>query len=172
MSFVREEVVARLDSSLVIIGSSFGAFVATHVLAELSEDQRSRISKLVLIAPVFDPWDERGGLLTGERERIWRERGVFPLLDLERGMDVPVHYRFVEELRTLSAQSIAYRVPTLIVHGLRDEVVPCAQSEEFARNRPWVRLERFNDDHQLLGDPEALLKVVEGFILSKSAESR
>jgi hypothetical protein len=170
--FVRDEVIARLDSSPVIIGSSFGAFVAMHALAGLSEDQRSRIGKLVLIAPVFDPWDEHGELLNAERQRLWEVRGALPILDLERGVEVPVHYRFVEELRTISSGSISYRVPTLIVHGRRDEVVPCAQSEEFARTRPWVRLELFDDDHLLLADPEALLKVVEGFILSKSSKSR
>lgn len=172
LSFVREEVVSRLNGPFFLIGSSFGAFIATHALRELSAKQRDQVNGAVLIAPVFDPFDEHGGLLTGERQRVWREKGEFPLLDIEAGVERLVHYRFVEELRELVSEPIKYRVPTLVIHGTGDEVVPCRQSEAFAASRPWVETVFFNDDHQILRDPPGLLNAMEGFILSKSPESR
>ncbi len=170
--FVSEEIKASLKGEFVLIGSSFGAFVANHALRLLHEEERLRVAKCVLIAPLFDPWDTRGGLLTPDRERVWREKGTFPIMDLGKGREVSVHYRFVEELRELSVSPISYEVSTLIVHGAKDEVVPVSQSREFSSTRPWVRLEIFEDTHQLLKDPEALLAVLEGFILSENCQSR
>lgn len=172
VSFVSEVIKVHREGEFVLIGSSFGAFIASHALRLLSAEERGRVSKCVLIAPLFDPWDTRGGLLTPDRERVWREKGEFPIMDLGKGAEVPVHYRFVEELRELCASSISYAVSTLLVHGARDEVVPVSQSHQFASSRPWVKLHIFEDDHQLLGDPAALLKVMEGFILSESSNAR
>lgn len=167
---VREQVVARSGGPLVLMGSSFGAFVAVHALNGMTPGDRSHLRRMVLLAPVFNPWDATGGLLTPERERMWREKGVGPVLDLESGNEVPVHYRFVEELRGLDSRTLRLPVPTLIIHGIQDEVVPVSQSREFARGRPEVALELVEDSHQLLKDPPRMLESIERFILSDSTD--
>lgn len=170
IKLVQDEIAARTDKPLVLVGSSFGAFVAIHAVAGMSPDRRAHLRRMVLLAPVFDPWDPRSGLLTPERERVWRESGVAPVLDLESGREVPVHYRFVEDLRGLDARNLQLPVPTLIIHGIQDEVVPVSQSEEFASQRPEVILELFEDSHQLLRDPGKMLNSMERFILSDSTD--
>ena len=40
-------------------------------------------------------------------------------------------------------------VPTLILHGCEDEVIPIQASRDFTRQRPWVQLIELNSDHSL-----------------------
>lgn len=170
IELVRDEVVARAGGPLVLVGSSFGAFVAIHAVSGMKPSRRGHLRRLVLLAPVFNPWDATSGLLTPERERAWREKGVAPVLDLESGKEVPVHYRFVEELRGLDSRLIELPVPTLIIHGIQDEVVPVSQSQSFAEGRPEVTLELVDDAHQLLKDPPKMLESIERFILSDGTD--
>jgi pimeloyl-ACP methyl ester carboxylesterase len=103
---------------------------------------------------------------------MWRERGSAPVLDLESGIEVPVHYRFVEELREFDSRAVRLDIPTLIVHGTDDEVVPSAQSRDFAESHPSVSLVLVQDTHQLLNEAPKILSVIERFILSGSTDSR
>jgi pimeloyl-ACP methyl ester carboxylesterase len=169
---VKELIRATSHTELTLMGSSFGAFVGLHAYHELPADERAHIRHLVLLAPALDPWDPRSGLLTTERERLWRERGSAPVLNLESGTEVPVHYRFVEELRAFDLSGVTLAVPTLLIHGIDDEVVPCGQSQDFAASRPGVSLILVQDSHQLLGEPLKMLNAIERFIISDSPESR
>jgi pimeloyl-ACP methyl ester carboxylesterase len=159
-------------TKLVLMGSSFGAFLALHAYDELSHDERNHVCGLILLAPALNPWDSASGLLTPEREKEWRERGSAPVLNLESGVEVPVHYRFVEELRAFDSGAVALDVPTLVIHGVEDEVVPVAQSRQFAACHPGVELILLQDTHQLLGDPPKMLNILERFILSAGTDSR
>jgi uncharacterized protein len=40
-------------------------------------------------------------------------------------------------------------VPTLILHGKHDTIVPIQASRSFSDNRPWVKLIELEDDHSL-----------------------
>jgi alpha-beta hydrolase superfamily lysophospholipase len=157
---------------LIVMGSSFGAFIALHAINSLGPDDREQIVRLVFLAPALNPWDPQSGLLTPERERVWREVGSAPLVDGETGCEVNVHYQFVEELRALNSTSVSLSIPTLIIHGIEDEVVPVSQSQEFAQQRGGVTLELVHDTHQLLKNPKKMLESIERFILSDSTDSR
>jgi pimeloyl-ACP methyl ester carboxylesterase len=167
--FVMDELRRLGDREVVLGGSSFGAFVALHAYAGLSRAERAHVTSLVLLAPLFDPWDAQGGLLTPERDAAWKKHGAMPVMDLERGVEVGVHYRFVEELRSFESSSVCVDVPTLVIHGRYDEVVPVSQSEAFAARLSGVRLELCDDGHQLLKDPEDLVRRIEGFLLLLNA---
>jgi pimeloyl-ACP methyl ester carboxylesterase len=164
ISTIEREIRASLNQNLVVVGSSFGGFVASHALSRLAPEEQARVRQVVLIAPLFDPWDPKDALLTPERDVEWREKGEYPLADLEKGVNVPVHYKFVEELRRFKATDISFHIPTLVVHGRQDEIVPVQQSEEFARLRPWVHLKILEDGHQLLKDPAGLAALIEAFL--------
>jgi pimeloyl-ACP methyl ester carboxylesterase len=123
---------------------------------------------VVLLAPLFDPFDPTSALVNPVNEARWRGDGVFSLLDLTTGQQTPVHYRFVEELRLLVSRPLEVEVPTLVVHGDRDEVVRSEQSRRFAAGRPNVQLRITQDDHGLLADPAGLAAVVESFLLERS----
>lgn len=162
--FVADELARLADEPVAMIGSSFGAYVGLQALSRLPEAKRGMISFVVLLAPLFDPWDTASTLLSPEVEQEWKREGSLPLLDLELEKETRVHYRFVEELRQLSAPDIPASIPALIVHGTRDETVSCAQSERFAQGRANIRLELVDDDHRLLADPGQMLGLIEDFM--------
>jgi hypothetical protein len=41
-------------------------------------------------------------------------------------------------------------VPTLILHGRHDEVIPIAATRDYASVRPWVKLIELDSDHGLI----------------------
>ena len=62
-----------------------------------------------------------------------------------------LHYGFVED-----AQQPGYRVdhlkrslPTLILHGVQDEVIPVEASRQYGHDRPWVTVVELESDHNL-----------------------
>jgi len=63
-----------------------------------------------------------------------------------------LHYDFLVDLRSYDDGKLARPVPTLIIHGKLDEVVPITVSETYAQTRPWVRLVPVEDDHSLKRD--------------------
>lgn len=151
---------------LVVIASSFGAFVALHALQRVRREATPRA--LVLLAPVTDPWRGEHTLLTPQVEAQWREQGSLPLMDLAKQQEVRVHYRFVEELHALGACREIEHVPTLIVHGRSDEVVSVEQSREYAAKCAGVTLVTVDDDHGLLAQPPELVELIEGFVVGKT----
>lgn len=150
--------------SVILAGSSFGGFAALHAFARLSEGERARVRGLFLMAPVFYPWHRTSGLLTPEVERVWQTQGTFPIAESATGRDVQVHFKFIEELRRYSSDAVALSVPTLVMHGTRDETVSHEQSEEFASKHASVRLVLLDDDHQLIAQPDYLKELFNHFV--------
>jgi pimeloyl-ACP methyl ester carboxylesterase len=105
----------------VVFGSSLGGLTAARVAEE-----DARVSALVLLAPAFRIVDR------------WRDRND-TRLDLEDA----------ERIDSRNDGWPDVRVPTLIVHGVRDDVVPIDGSRAWARGKPHVRLVEVDDDHEL-----------------------
>jgi hypothetical protein len=148
----------------IVVGSSFGAFVALHALGELAGDPTRWCTKLVLLAPALNPWDPKSPLITTEIARTWREKGVLPLSYYPEQCEVPVHVKFLEELEDLGVPPRALALPTLVVHGRHDEVVHVSQSEQYAASNSHARLELMNDSHELMTSPDTLVAILTEFI--------
>jgi predicted esterase YcpF (UPF0227 family) len=161
----RDYLVGRLKElagdSLAVVASSFGAYLVLHALAHAAD---LRPAFLVLLAPVIDPWDSRSALLSEQVEESWRTVGYRSVVDISRGIEVQLHYAFVEELHQMGAGVPAAGLSTLILHGDRDSVVASAQSREFAATSPDVTYRALDDDHALLREPEVWLRCISDFI--------
>lgn len=130
--------------SLCLIGSSLGGWLA----ARWAELNPSRVERLVLLCPGFDLAGRWPAQLGPEKMRQWESSGALPFPD-SSGVEVPVHYAFYRAL--LGEPSFPdVHCPTLVMHGVRDEIVPVHSSREFAAKRPHVRLLEFDDDHALV----------------------
>lgn len=149
---------------LVIIASSLGAFLGCHSYMTLSQVVRARVQCLVLLAPVIYPWDIEKPIITSAIEASWAEAGSFKVEEGASGRMVPLHYDFLLELKEFARRQIVIDLPTLVVHGTRDDRVPYEHAVKFAKGNRLVRLVSFEDDHQLLAEPRRLLKVVTEFI--------
>jgi alpha-beta hydrolase superfamily lysophospholipase len=132
---------------VVVFGSSLGGLTA----ARLAEDD-ARVSALVLLAPAFrfvDRWRTR----YPAELRAWEETGFHETHDHATGGTARIDYGFVRDIEVLDARGDGWpdvRVPTLIVHGTRDDVVDIGLSRVWAGGKRHVRLVEVDDDHELL----------------------
>ena len=140
----------------VLFGSSLGGYVASRVAAE-----DSRVVSLVLMAPafrLFRRWRERLG---PEAWRRWEQTGWLEVDDFAERKRSRVDFAFVRDAESLDARdggSPDVRVPTLIVHGTRDDTVDVDVSREFAAGKPHVRLIEVDDGHDLMASLPLVLR--------------
>ena len=164
-----ERVVGEIESSsaahgVMLIGSSFGGFLALHAWERLSLEQKHGVRGMVLLAPLLYPWHQTCGVILPAVEEQWRRDGVFPIEQGATGLFVEVHVGFLDQLTKYRTHAVKLSVPTLIIHGQYDQSVPFAQSVEFSKQNSGVTLVGVSDNHQLLTDPLALLAHISGFL--------
>ena len=146
----------------VVFGSSLGGLAAARA-AELD----ARISALVLLAPAFriaDRWPARIG---DEAFRAWETSGWTEVHDHTTGRPARMHFDFIRDAREVEARSGGWpdvRVPTLIVHGVRDDVVDPALSRTWASGKRHVRLVEVDDEHELATSIPLIIAQAEEFL--------
>lgn len=148
---------------VILIGSSFGGFLALHALDHLATSTMRRVRGLVLLAPVLYPRHASEPIVTPKMEAEWQKVGEFPIAEGATGQYVSVHYRFLQELNEYASREMRVNLPTLVVHGVRDETVPYAHSVEFVAHNAAARLIALQDDHQMMAEPKKLLSIVQQF---------
>jgi len=154
---------AATRSAVMLIGSSFGGFLAVHALSCLSAPVMRPVRGLVLLAPVLYPRHPREPIITPKMEADWQKAGVFPIAEGATGQYVSVHFRFLQELNEYASREPHVTLPTLIVHGARDEAVPYTHSVEFVEQNALARLVTLQDDHQMMAEPQKLVTLVREF---------
>jgi pimeloyl-ACP methyl ester carboxylesterase len=155
---------AARDAVVVVVGSSFGGFLALHALGRLSEPAGRSLVGLALLAPVIYPFHSEEPVVSPATEEMWRRSGVLLVEEGASGARVPVHYQFLEELKRCAQKKPRAAVPTLVVHGVRDETVPYRHSVEFVAQTPTAYLVSLDVDHQMMSEPQRLVSVVGEFV--------
>lgn len=131
----------------VIIGSSFGGITAAWIAQQAADP--SQIHRLVLLAPAFQflaQWLPRLGNETLAR---WQREGWLSVYHYGQRQQCPLAYQFVQDAQRYSDASLTTTVPTLILHGRRDEVIDIQASRDYQAARPWVKLVALDADHSL-----------------------
>jgi uncharacterized protein len=136
---------AEGDSELEwrLIGSSLGGYVA----ALWAQYNGLRVDRMVLLSPGFAIQENWERLVGPDGLERWRLDGEHEFEDAS-GTHTPVHWELVEDFE-MYPRIPEVPCPTLILHGIGDEIVPIEQSRKYARERPSVRLVELNDDHLL-----------------------
>lgn len=129
---------------VTIIGSSFGGLTA----AWLAQRQLS-VKQIVLLAPAFDFLSHWLPMLGQQQLEKWQSEKYLSVYHYGEQQEVPLNYQFVADMAQYPEEKLMRSVPTLIVHGLHDTIVPIQASRNFADNRPWVQLMELEDDHSL-----------------------
>lgn len=129
---------------VTLIGSSLGGLTSAW-LAE----KHSQVQRLVLLAPAFGFLDHWLPQLQAEQLRQWQTSGYLPIYHYGEQRSLPLHYQFVENASQYPETQLLRPVPTLILHGRRDEVIPLGASQAYANVRPWVQLMELDSDHGL-----------------------
>ena len=142
----------------VVIGSSLGGLTA----ARLAE-RDPRVSRLILMAPAFQ-LVERWRIALGDAFAEWERTGWRDVLDYTTGQPARVDFGFVEDAREVDVGFPDVRVPTLIVHGIHDDVVPVDHSRRFAAGKPHVRVIEVDDGHELINSLPRILAETDAFL--------
>lgn len=142
----------------ILIGSSLGGLTAARVA-----EGDPRVVGLVLMAPAFQlaaRWREMLGPAWDE----WKTTGWREVTDYTTGLPARVDFGFVEDAATIDVGYPAVTVPTLVLHGAKDDTVPIERSRQFAQGRPNVRLIELDDGHELVASLPRLLAETEAFL--------
>lgn len=160
------------NAGCVVIGSSFGGFLALRAIEKLAAPIRASVKATVLMAPVLTPWHPTCGMITPTMEAAWNHDGYFPVEESATGATVQVHVEFIRQLKRHSEAPARLVCPTLVIHGEQDEVVPVKQSMEFCSKQPLATLCVVQDVHRLLADPDRLVTTIEKFIRSCAEDAK
>lgn len=130
----------------VMIGSSMGGLVATLTATRFPE-----VKALILLAPGFGIEKRWNDLVDQEKRTAWKDHGTLDVFHYASQKNEPLSYQFVEDLESYSTRNIQVTIPTLILHGKNDDVVPVSESRNFAQqNSAQVQLIELEDSHELI----------------------
>ncbi len=132
------------DEPTLLIGSSLGGLISAWVA-----ERNLQVQQLVLLAPAFEflaNWSAKLGASTLQQ---WQRTGVLPVYHYSEQQELPLHYEFMTDAAQYNDAALQRPVPTLILHGVQDDVVPIAASYTYAATRPWVQVQPLDSDHSL-----------------------
>ena len=129
---------------VTIIGSSFGGLTA----AWLAQRQLS-VKQIVLLAPAFQFLSHWLPQLGQQQLEKWQSEKYLPVYHYGEQRYLPLNYQFVADMAQYHEEKLMRSVPTLILHGKHDTIIPIQASRHFAADRPWVQLIELEDDHAL-----------------------
>ena len=147
---------------ITLIGSSFGGLTAAWL-----GEQHLQVDRLILLAPAFgflDHWLSRLGEV---QVKQWQTDGYLPVYHYSEAQKLPLSYGFVMDAMQYREETIVRSLPTLILHGKHDDVIPLQASRAFAKSRPWVQLIELNSDHALTDVSAEIWQAIQSFCTLK-----
>lgn len=130
---------------VTLIGSSLGGLTSAWL-----GQRHPQVQRLVLLAPAFGFLSHWLSKLGDEQIHQWQTSGYLSVDHYGEMRSLPLHYQFVEDARHYPETQLTRPLPTLILHGQQDEVIPITASREYASLRPWVQLIELESDHGLM----------------------
>jgi len=146
------------DEPLVVIGSSLGGFLAVQLAS-----QNVLTQKLVLLAPAFGFSQRIAKTLGAENMAQWQQDGSREFYHYGLKRNLNLQFQFFVDAQKYSEEKLTRSLPILIFHGIDDDVVPFALSEEFAKMRSQVTLKLLIDDHALGKDLDSIWQDIKHF---------
>lgn len=144
----------------VLVGSSFGGRVAVHAAAAAPD----RVAGLVLMAPALCFASIWARTQTPETLSLWRDTGELPMDHPDLGSTSLGHGFYQDSQVTDPVPTLSPRLPILVLHGRRDEVVPLEDSREFVHRHPAARLVVLESDHALNDVTEEIWRELAPFV--------
>ena len=132
------------DSPVTLIGSSLGGLVSAYL-----GQQYLQVKRLVLLAPAFGFLSHWLPKLGDEEVQHWQQEKYLMVYHYGEARSLPLSYDFVTDAIQYQESLLQRPVPTLILHGKKDEVIPIEASRDFGRIRPWVELVELDSGHGL-----------------------
>lgn len=128
----------------ILIGSSFGGLTAAWLA-----QRQFKVDQLILLAPAFGFLSHWLPKLGEEQLNLWKSQGYLSVYHYSEKRYLPLSYQFLTDLSAYDDEQLQQAVPTLILQGKQDEVIPIEASRNYAAKRPWVQLIELESDHSL-----------------------
>jgi uncharacterized protein len=132
------------STPVTLIGSSLGALTAAHL-----GQQYLQVQRLVLLAPAFRFLSHWLPKLGDEAVQHWQQEKSIMVYHYGEKRSIPLSYDFVTDATQYQENLLQRPIPTLILHGKKDEVIPIEASRDFACCRSWVDFIELESDHAL-----------------------
>jgi len=132
------------STPITLIGSSLGGLTAAYLAQRYPQVQR-----LVLLAPAFGFLSHWLSKLGDEQIQRWKTDQYMSVYHYGQKRKIPLHYDFLTDAALYQEQQLTRPIPTLILHGKDDEVIPIQASRDYAKERPWVELVELDSNHAL-----------------------
>ncbi|NEQ31096.1 MAG: alpha/beta fold hydrolase [Leptolyngbya sp. SIO4C5] len=132
---------------VVLIGSSLGGLTAALLAEQPALTQK--LQQLVLLAPAFGFLTHWLPQLGPDSLRRWQQTGWLDIYHYGEERLLPLSYEFVIDAQQYASLQLQPAVPTLILHGRQDEVIPVQASRQYAAARAGVSLVELESDHSL-----------------------
>lgn len=132
------------STPVTLIGSSLGGLTAAHL-----GQQYPQVQRLVLLAPAFGFLSHWLLKLGDETLQRWQKEKYLMVYHYGDEEKLPLSYDFVKDASQYKEEALQRLIPTLILHGRHDDVIPIQASRSFAQKRPWVEFMELDSDHGL-----------------------
>jgi uncharacterized protein len=151
--------------SVTLIGSSFGGLTAAWL-----GEQCPQVDRLVLLAPAFQFLEHWLPRLGRDQIQQWRETRSLLVYHYAQQIKLPLDYGFVTDVARYDDTQLQRPLPTLILHGRQDEVIPIQSSRDYAATRSWVQLIELESDHALGNVQSEIWSAIRSFCAIEAAQ--
>ncbi len=132
------------EEPAILIGSSFGGLTAAWVA-----QRQPRVQQIILLAPAFNFLPAWLASVGQTQRQAWQATGQIPIHHYGYQRSEMLNYGIVEDLAQYEDQALGRSLPTLIIHGRQDTVIPLDASRNYAATRPWCESIELESDHSL-----------------------
>ena len=157
-----QEVMSQSNEPWVLMGSSFGGLTAAWMAEQPA--QQDKVEALVLLAPAFQFLAQWLPRLGPDQLAAWQREGTLAVFHYSEQRNLPLYYDFVKDAQQYPDDSLKQVVPTLLIHGIRDDVISIEASRAYAATRPWVTLVEVDSDHALVDVQDEIWQHVQAFL--------
>ena len=127
----------------LIMGSSYGGLAIANAANELLDKDM----RIVLMAPAFGLAENFQNVVGKEGLVEWENSGYRPYFHHGLDKEIKLNWDFMISARKMSWPEIKH--PTVIIHGLSDEIVPIESSRKVAESSSKAELIEVEDGHRL-----------------------
>ena len=139
-----ENVLSSYSGDWSIIGSSFGGLTATWLA-----QHNVAIKQLVLLAPAFYFLQFWKNQLGPEQLLQWQQTGSIDVYHYGEQRSLPLSYHFWQDASQYNETELKRDLPTLIFHGIKDDVIPVQASRQYCQSKSYCELIEMDSDHAL-----------------------
>ncbi len=151
------------DVPVTLIGSSFGALTSAWVA-----QQHQQVQRLVLLAPAFGFPQSWYSKLEPNQIKQWRETGWLSVYHYGQERQILLKYQFLQDADNYPVEELKRSLPTLIIHGIDDDVVPIQVSRDYASRNSQVKLIELDSDHGLNDSKERIWQEIQNFLTTNN----